>query len=363
MLDPRTWSVVEFPADQPPLLAVVVDTEEEFDWGKPLGRSNTSVQSIASQSRAHRIFEVYGLKPTYVVDYPVATKPEGYGPLRELLSSNACEIGAHLHPWVTPPHDEEVTPRNSYPGNLPSDLEREKLRRLTDAIDENFGVRPVVYKAGRYGVGRSTPGILEDLGYRIDTSVVPRHDMSADGGPDFRGCGAKPYWVGTGRRLLEIPLTAGFAGLLSSLGPSAYEPLGSKLGLAMHLPGIAARLGVLDRIRLTPEGVTPEEHKALTRALYDAGHRVFVFAYHSPSLAPGNTPYVRDGRELKAFLDRFERYFDFFMGELAGRPATLTGIEALVRGMGEIGSTGAVKSPYDARGARRGAERANPVQY
>ena len=177
MLDPRDWSVVEIPRDQPPLLAVVVDTEEEFDWGEPLARANTRVSSSSAQVRAHRIFERYGLKPTYVVDYPVASKPEGFGPLRELLADGLCEIGSHLHPWVTPPFDEQVCPRNSYPGNLPAALEREKLRRLTAVIEDSFGLRPVVYKAGRYGVGPATTGILEEVGYRIDTSVVPPLDL------------------------------------------------------------------------------------------------------------------------------------------------------------------------------------------
>lgn len=337
MLDPRDWSVVEIPRDQPPLLAVVVDTEEEFDWGEPLARANTRVSSSSAQARAHRIFERYGLKPTYVVDYPVASKPEGFGPLRELLADGLCEIGSHLHPWVTPPFDEQVCPRNSYPGNLPAALEREKLRRLTAVIEDNFGLRPVVYKAGRYGVGPATAGSLVELGYRIDTSVVPHLDLGADGGPDFRHCRAKPYWVGAGRALLEIPVTAGFAGALASLGPTLYRGLGSKAGLRLRLPGIAARLGLLDRIRLTPEGITHEEHRALTRALLGAGHRVFVFTYHSPSLSPGNTPYVRSEDELSAFLDRFRRYFDFFTGELGGRPATLTAIEDLARGLPDSG--------------------------
>ena len=43
---------------------------------------------------------------------------------------------------------------------------------------------------------------------------------------------------------------------------------------------------------------------------------------HSPSLAPGNTPYVRDTAELRTFLRRIEQYVEFFMDEIGGRPAT-----------------------------------------
>ena len=66
----------------------------------------------------------------------------------------------------------------------------EHQRKLTDAITDNFGIRPIVYKAGRYGVDPNTTATLNALGYEIDTSVVPLTDMSLDQGPDFTACNA-----------------------------------------------------------------------------------------------------------------------------------------------------------------------------
>jgi hypothetical protein len=335
MLNPLTWSVIEFADDQPPLLAVVVDTEEEFDWGRPLARENTGVTTVRYQFRAHRVFEKFGIKPTYVVDYPVASQWDGYAPLRELLRDGACEIGSHLHPWVNPPFEESVTPRNSFPGNLPHALERSKLQRLTRVIEDHFGITPTVYKAGRYGVGFATTAILEELGYEIDTSVVPGHDMRPDHGPDFTHCGARPYWFGSGRGLLEVPVSAGYTGLMADLGPAVYPVLGSRPGRGLHLPGIFARLRLLDRVRLTPEGITDGERRRLTQAMLQTGHRVFVLSYHSPSLAPRHTPYVRDENELGRFLDGLERYIEYFMGDLSGRPATLTEVRDLAIRVGK----------------------------
>jgi len=329
MLNPTDWRIAEIP-DGPPLLLVVIDTEEEFDWARPLARENRGVTNLAAQQRAHRIFERYGVVPTYVIDHPVAAQPDGYRPLAELLADRRCEIGAHLHPWVNPPFDETVNNRNSYPGNLPPALEREKLARLTDAIAERFGFRPTVYKAGRYGVGPATAGTLEALGYEIDASVVPMTDFTLEEGPDFTACGARPYWFGAGRPILEVPLSVGFAGALASRGRTVYPAIASRLGLKLHAPGIFARLGLLDRIKLTPEGVVHAEHRALTEAMRVRNHRVFSFTYHSPSLAPGNTPYVRDEPGLQRFLDTIERYFDYFFGTLGGRATTLTALRRLI---------------------------------
>jgi hypothetical protein len=98
---------------------------------------------------------------------------------------------------------------------------------------------------------------------------------------------------------------------------------------ALHVPGILARLHLIERISLTPEGISFEEQRRLTRALLRDGQRVFNFAYHSPSLAPGNTPYVRSDADLRAFLYRIEEYLEFFLGEVGGRPATPFEVKAL----------------------------------
>ena len=334
MLDQAPRDFVALPAETPPLLLVVVDTEEEFDWSKPLARENRAVASIAEQPRAQEIFAEFGIVPTYVIDHPVAEDHAAASLLRGLADEGACEIGAHLHPWVNPPHDETVTPRNSYPGNLPADLERAKLEVLTALIEANLGRRPTIYKAGRYGLGPNTAATLEALGYRIDVSVVPHTSFAADGGPDFTAFDPRPYWHGEGRRLLEVPLTCAFYGLLRAWGRALYPALAGGLGMSLHLPGIFARSGLLERIRLTPEGVGFAEQRRLTQSLHAQGCRLFSYSYHSPSLAAGNTPYVRDAGELKAFLQRMRDYFAYFVGELGGRPLAVSALYDMITDSG-----------------------------
>lgn len=305
-------------------MIVVIDTEEEFDWESPLSRESTATESIPTQYLAQDIFACYGVVPTYVVDYPVATAEPAYTFLRRYADEGLCEIGAHLHPWVNPPHQEEVNFHNSYVGNLPAELERAKLERLTNAITTNFGRQPVVYKAGRYGVGDNTTAILEDLGYKIDLSVVAKTWFTDDGGPDFSAFDFQPYWFGRNHDLLEIPLSASYTGWLGALGPTLFPLVRSELGCASRLPGICARLRLLERIRLTPEGIDFDALQRLTQSLLRQGCRVFCMAYHSPSLQPGLTPYVDDEAGLKAFLQTIETYLDYFMGDLGGKPTTPT---------------------------------------
>lgn len=330
ILDRSGRDFADLPEDGSPLLLVTIDTEEEFDWSLPLARSNTAVRSIGAQHRAQDIFDAHGVVPTYLVDYPVASDEEAVAVLRGFLADGRCEIGAHLHPWVNPPHEEQVNPYNSYPGNLAAPLERAKLECLTETIERNFGLRPTAYRAGRYGVGPATADILEGLGYQVDLSIVPYTSFSEDGGPDFAAFEARPYWFGDERRLLEVPVSCGFAGGLAGWGAALFPVLAGRLGMTLRVPGVAARLGLLERIRLTPEGIDHAAHRRLTRRLLDQGRRVFCLTYHSPSLEPGNTPYVRDEGELRGFLDTIDRYLDYFFTEVGGRPTTPTALYGML---------------------------------
>ena len=318
------------------MVVVVVDTEAEFDWARQRPRRAMGVTSVKSQINMQRIFERYQVRPTYVLDYPVSSTPEAYEIIREFHHSGTCEIGAHLQPWDNPPFLERKTDENSYPGNLPFELEREKLLRLSQIIEENVGVRPRIYKAGRYGVGRATAQILAELGYQIDLSVVPGTDLTRQFGPDFSHCGARPYWFGQAPALLEIPLSIGYTGLLARTRSLAYVLTMNERLKALHVPGVLARLRLVERITLTPEGVSFDEQRRLTRALLHEGQRVFTLSYHSPSLAPGNTPYVQNDADLRSFLQRIEQYLEFFASEVGGHAATPFEVKALAERLNSL---------------------------
>lgn len=324
MLSPFNTSVenvVDFPSEVPHLL-VVIDTEEEFDWSQPFSRENTSVRTMRSIEKVQSLFDSYGIVPTYVIDYPIASQPDGYLPLQELLHDGRALIGAHLHPWVNPPYTEVVNRRNSFHGNLPVDLERAKVQTLTDCIQNRLGCQPIIFKAGRYGVGPNTVHILKELGYEVDLSVCPYMNYALEEGPDFSNVSPWPSWLGEGRDLLEIPLTVGYTGHLRGWGNSVHRLIDSGLMKTLHGPGLFSRLGWLNKVWLSPEGYETGEHMELVRTLFREGLRVFSFAFHSPSVEPGCTPYVRSNAELEQFLDKFRKFFDFFFGEMGGVAST-----------------------------------------
>jgi len=301
---------------------VVIDTEEEFDWSQEFAREHTSVQAMQWINRVQVIFDEYGIVPVYVIDFPVASQPNGYKPLAEIHNDQRCIIGSHLHPWVNPPFEEVVNRRNSFAGNLPMTLEKTKLLVLTECIEEHFGRRPTIYKAGRYGVGPNTTAILEELGYEIDLSVCPHMDYAHEEGPDYSAHTSWPFRFGKDKRLLEIPLTVGYTGLFRHLGPAIHPVVTNSLFTSLRIPGVLAHLNLLNKSWLSPEGYTTTEHQQLVRTLYHGGLRVFSMAFHSPSVEPGHTPYVRSQADLDEFLGKIRCFFDFFFGELQGVAST-----------------------------------------
>lgn len=294
---------------------VFVDTEEEFDWRAPFSRDNRSVTHIAALPAMHRRFADRGVGLTYMVDHPVAASAEAVGIIRELLADGRSTVGTQLHPWVNPPFEEIVNGPNSFAGNLPPALETAKLQALTDAIRTGFGIRPIAYRAGRYGIGPETFGLLERLGYRIDTSMRSAYDYSSERGPDFNAIPNAPFRVG---KIVELPLTTVFTGALRGQGVGLYKALGG----VPKGRGFAARLGLLSRVALTPEDMPLKDAIVAVRTAAKDGLPLLNFSFHSPSVEPGHAPYVRTPEDLRAFHHWWDAILDL-LGELGYQPATL----------------------------------------
>ncbi len=318
---PQSRDLVRFKPGFGQRFVLTVDTEEEFDWGKPLNRTGHSIHSIPRLAKFQQFCEGMGVVPIYLVDYPIATSPMAAEILREPLATGRAEIGVQLHPWVSPPHDEDVTEFNSFAGNLTAELEREKFKRLRDTIQQNFQSTPLIYRAGRYGVGPNTADILSDCAIAIDTSVRARFDYSSTGGPNFRDHPVVPYWIDQGAGLMELPLTTVYWGMLRRQGHWLYP----KMWRVPQLRGALARIGMLERIPLTPEGVTLDEVIRGIDMAVDDGLPVLMFSFHSPSLAPGYTPYVRSEEDLDGFYDWWRKVFAY-LAQRGVRPSSVKDI-------------------------------------
>ena len=299
--------------------ALFGDAEEEFDWARPFDRSATSTVAMAALPEANARFVAAGLIPCWLADYPIVDNPASAAILRNLIEAGEATVGTQLHPWVCPPFDEEVSRRNSYTANLPRALQAAKLVAMTDRIEAAVGVRPTIYRAGRYGIGAETAALLREFGYRLDVSVRAQFDYRSQGGPDFSRHPLWPWHVD--RELCELPLTTAYTGWLAAW-PALYR--------AESLRGTLAKTGMLARVPLTPEGVPLADAIAAIDVLLGGGHRLFSLSFHTPSLVPGHTPYVRDCSDLATFW----RWWDGVFAHFARHGVTPVGSDEILNTFG-----------------------------
>ena len=295
---------------------VSVDTEED-NW-RP-SRDGVTVENIRELPRLDALLRRLGVRTTYFTTYQVAIHEWAVATLRELQTRGA-EIGAHLHPWNTPPLDEPFVPRNTMTVNLPASLQLAKLKHLTDTLRRAFGATPASFRAGRYALGPATVAALVRCGYRVDSSVTPYVSWEGfDDGPSFVGAPLMPYRLGNGGdvripqpngALLEIPMSIGFSRTPFGVWSGFRRLLASPVLRPLHLAGLAARVGLIKRIFLSPEMQDVPDMLTLSRHLIDQGVGYLHLFFHSGSLRPGLSPYSPDEAAVECLYGRIASYVE-----------------------------------------------------
>lgn len=317
-------------------LLVGIDTEGDNQWDAA-ARANQTFENIYALPRLHALFAGHGVRPTYVITYPVATDSRSGEVLRELLARGDCEIGAHHHAWETPPCTAEDVRRHPYAMQLPRAQFEQQLEALTSAITEAVGVRPVSYRSGRYGFDSAHVSGLERLGYLVDSSVAPLFYEAHKGGPDFVEAPQRPYFLaydsavrpGTSD-ILEVPVSSALNRRLPKTVQYAY----ARAPRPYTTKRILRALRLL-RVRwLRPSYSSLEDMIALARDLRAREEPVLNLLFHSSEAIVGGSPYNRTQAELDAFCDRLERFFEFATGTLGARPTTFAEFRTEYAGCG-----------------------------
>ena len=168
-----------------------IDTEGDNQWSAE-ARLHQTFENIYALPPLHALFRRHGVRPTYLITYPVATDPRSAEVLRALLARQATAKSA---PITTPGRRRRAptTDVRRHPYALrcrPSQFDAQ-VATLTDAIDEAVGERPVSYRSGRFGFSAAHVSTLERAGYLVESSVAPLFYEAHKGGPDFVGRAAR----------------------------------------------------------------------------------------------------------------------------------------------------------------------------
>jgi len=309
-----------------PILAVTIDTEADNQWS-PAGRRHLLFQNIRALPRLEALFEKYGIRPTYLLTHDVASDSESAHYFRRLLKTGRCEVGAHFHPWTTPPVVEREIEEGTYPHHLPEEYHYEKMLHLTQTIEGNIGVRPVSFRAGRWGFNGHSVRLLEKLGYQTDSSVTPFYSWEKDGGPAFVDAPLHPYFPDDedvcregNSALLEVPVTIGLSGVLT------YFPEGMLRNLRRHrsLSEFLVRFKLLGTLWLRPSYTSAKGMMRLSRRVLDEGGKVLTMMFHSSEIVTGGSPHHPNEAALSYFFDQLEEILSYLIRERHLKSCTLS---------------------------------------
>ena len=298
-------------------LIVTIDTEED-NWGRYSATDNP-VENIEKIVPLQKMFDEYGVRPTYLVTYPVATNPRSVAILKRILEEGKCEIGTHCHPWNTPPFEEEINERNSMLCNLPEELVTKKLTTLHQAIFTNFDIVPVSFRSGRWGFSSAVARSLLALGYKVDTSVSPFVDWREYLGPDYRDFPLHPYRFNPddiatpcdNGSLLQVPATVGFLQGNFRRCQEITKAVETNLGKKLHLKGLLYRAGMINKVWLSPEHSDAKTMIKLAEQVKAQECSVLNMSFHSTTLKAGLSPFFYTQKDEKDFLNRIETFLKY----------------------------------------------------
>jgi len=191
-----------------------------------------------------------------------------------------------------------------------------KFVTLTDLIKKRFGA-PVSHRAGRWGMDVRQVDILESIGIRADSSVIPGINWSATGAPDYKTALMRPYFMGA-----KDVCTPGTSKILQI--PCTIKP-GLKLwGLekARYSAGILRRIG-LGRKWLRPSPEIPVEYlvQVCSWAYSRLPHQNLMT--HSSEFMAGGSPYWSTDLDLEKQFSMFRTVFAWWQ-ENGVEPKTLS---------------------------------------
>lgn len=299
-----------------PRFIITIDTEGDNLWANPRAVDTRNSRYLP---RFQALCERYGMKPTYLVNYEMASCPVFVPFAQDVLRRDAGEIGMHLHAWNSPPIEpltRDDLRFHPYLIEYPEPVMERKIAFMTGLLEDTFATAMVSHRAGRWAFDATYARLLMRHGYLVDCSVTPHVSWrsrtgspTGDGGADYRLCPEQPYFVdGDDPRrpgvapLLEVPMTV----RRRDDRPSRW--------LAANADEYRLLWRLVDRVRpltlwLRPNG----RNRSLLLRLLDqvasegASHAEFML--HSSEFMPGGSPTFPDEASIERLYDDLEQLF------------------------------------------------------
>jgi len=279
--------------------AITIDTEPDCssNWKRSCPLKFDSV-NIGIKKILQPLFTKFEISPTYFISPEVLNDKTA---IKTILSLKNCEIGNHLHSEYIGPDIKYKNPSgtksNQYPCfSIDDEIEFEKIRNSDKLIQDRLAVKPVSYRAARFGADLKTIHSLIKLNYKVDSSVTPHINWYNQGGPDFEYYPEQPYFVNPddfskpdekNKSILEVPLT---------IGKKRFPLLPNKWLFYQWLR--PTHMSVFEQKLLIKDYLHKYREKEIL---------VLTMMFHSMEIIPKSSPYTRTKLDVCLYLWRLEK--------------------------------------------------------
>jgi len=300
-------------------LLITIDAECDNAWDKP---DEITTENARYLPRFQVLCDKYGYKPTYITAHEMVEDGFFVEFARDALGRNACEIGLHPHPWNSPPLSPLTSNDMRYHPVMPEYPEhtiREKVKILTELLEEKFATKMYSHRAGRWAFNARYAKILCEFGYKVDCSVTPhiKWDLGTRPGnepqaptPDYTYFPEEPYFLHAediskpgNLPLLEIPMTV----------VSYYGKFLS--WVYQILPAGNCQRGVRGIFGQPTGWFRPDKKRRellrVARKKLAQGASYIMFMLHSSEFMPGANPTFKTQQDIEQLYEDIAEAFEF----------------------------------------------------
>ena len=277
---------------------ITVDTEGDNLWAYHKGDEVTT-QNALYIPRFQELCERYGFKPVYLTNYEMAKSDDFIQYIKPKAEKGLCEIGIHVHAWNNPPLYDL---NGQYGGNpylieYPYEVMREKFKVTYDLITENFCIKPVSHRAGRWAMNADYFKLLKEFDVKVDCSYTPLTSWThcpgetMPSGSNYSNESLYPTMIDG---VLEVP----------------FSPRKNRLALNGSLKHRLRILRDSELLSLRPATHTLAQMVKLCRLIVRDNRADYAeFMIHSSELMPGGSPYFKDEKSVEDLFKTMESVF------------------------------------------------------
>lgn len=306
---------------------VTIDTEcdKRRDWSVRYPFEFRNILE-AIPDRLQPLFNKHKVKPTFLLSPEIISDKLCVSMFKSLAGD--FELGTHLHGEYIEPQSNFFAPSTAeFQADYSYDVELAKLQNLTKLFQNNFGYPPTSFRAGRFGLGPHSLKILEQLGYKVDSSIFPFNRIKTlNQDYNYYYFPVKAYYPdlndysrpSPNKTILHIPVTV-HNRLFQRLPKALGKPL-SKSSFATGLLKKFIGRSSIKTFSLRPSTNSFDQMKEIILAhigLHDEDEPVFLnMMFHSNELAEGCSPYPQTEDEVRALLARIDELFKFMKNKV-----------------------------------------------